>query len=337
MPLSIEDIAASPAWLPLQAVEGAAMQAVQLDESAYRAATFLDQRLLQQDYPQQNCALTVLEDAARQLTAHAHFVFHTGHVGSTLISRLIGAQQAFFSLREPALLRALAAPTAGGDGTFLLPEALALLARTWRTEQRAVIKVTSFVSELAERILSAQPHSAAIFMFARPLAYLQGILAGANSRTENRQLAPSRLQRLQQRLGAGALGAAPRSEGEVIAMSWLCEMTALQQAAVRHPAQVLWVDFDVLLAAPCDGLQRIFAALGAAVAPAELERLVAGPLMRQYSKAPEHFYDAVLRRTLLTQADQEHQQEIRCGMAWLHQAAREQSMIKAVLDRGRHL
>ena len=334
MLLSAAEIAASPAWLPLQVLGGGSMQMLQLDETAYRAASFLDQRLLQQGFAQRHCALTLLQGVAERLKPRAHYIFHTGHVGSTLVSRLIGAQQSFFSLREPALLRILAAAGGAGTGPLTLEDVLALFARTWHAEQRAVIKVTSFVSELAERILAAEPQSVGILMFARPLPYLQGILAGPNSRIETRQLAPSRLARLQQRVGEGAWCAALHSEGEYVAMSWLCEMAALQQAAARVPAQVLWVEFDALLNAPHAGLQRLFGALGAPVAPAQLESLVTGPLMRQYSKAPEHSYDAALRRAVLAGADREHHEEIRRGMQWLQQAAQEAPLIAAVLERG---
>jgi hypothetical protein len=76
-----------------------------------------------------------------------------------LISRLLVEHAGIFALREPALLRAIAArvtPSTPAARTPGLDVALALLGRTWRREQRAVVKVTSFVSELAERMLAAE-------------------------------------------------------------------------------------------------------------------------------------------------------------------------------------
>ena len=227
MILTPDELTRSPAWLPLDQ-QGAAVRMVKLDEAAYRAASFLDQRLLSGSYAQEVCAAALLEAAGGRLRPRAHYIFHTGHVGSTLISRLIGAHEGFFSLREPALLRVLAGPAAAAAAPGL-PATLALLGRTWRPAQRAVVKVTSFVSELAGSILAESEPSSALFMFARPLAYLQCIFAGANSRLESRHLGPARLQRLQRRLGADWPGPDPGSEGEGIAMSWLCEMTALRR------------------------------------------------------------------------------------------------------------
>jgi hypothetical protein len=306
------------------------MRLVRLDESAYRAASFLDQRLLGQGHEQGTCPMAVLEAAAGRLAIRSHYIFHTGHVGSTLVSRLVGAHPGFFSLREPALLRTIAAPDPGGAPR--LPAALALLSRTWSAGQRAVVKATSFVSELAGPILAADPQAAAIFMFAEPLAYLRGILAGPISRAETRELGRARLERLARRAPGGDFTTPPRSEGEWIAMSWLCEMTALRETAERFAARVLWVDFDRFLGEPGAGLEAIVRAIGARPEAREIESLVAGPLMHQYSKAPEHAYDAALRREVLASAELEHAPEIRRGMLWLAQAAGRHSLARRAFE-----
>jgi hypothetical protein len=318
--IGADELTRSPAWLPLAPVGAEAVRLVRLDEAAYRAASFLDDRLLAAGHEQQSCTPATLEAAAARLAPRAHYIFHTGHAGSTLISRLIGAHPGFFALREPALLRDIAArPT--GPTVLSLRAAQALLSRTWRADQRPVVKATSFVSELATVLLGGSERPAAILVCTQPLAYLQGILAGPNSRLECRQLAPMRLQRLWRRLEHSSWRPEPRSEGETIAMSWLCEMSALQEAARRFPSQVLWVDFDVFLGQPAVGLEAMFRALGVSLVPAEIETIVAGPLTRQYSKAPEHAYDAALRREVLESAEREHTLEIRRGLEWLRAAA----------------
>jgi hypothetical protein len=328
--ISADELVRSPAWLPLEVLSGGSVSLVCLDEAAYCTASFLDQRLLRLGLEQQACGPAVLEAAAARLAPRSHYLFHTGHAGSTLVSRLIGAHAGYFSLREPALLRTIAVQPAAA-GVPSLQVALALLGRTWRTNERAVIKATSFVSELAEPVLATDTRSVAILMFTDPLAYLRGILGGPNSRLETRQLAPARLERLVRRLGGGDWRPDARSEGEWIAMSWLCEMTALHQAAVRFASRVLWVDFDAFLGEPLAGLRAIFRALGGEPAASEIEALVSGPLMRQYSKAPEHPYDAALRQAVLRSADYEHAQEIRRGMHWLGQVAQRSPLAAAVL------
>jgi hypothetical protein len=356
-----DELLASPAWFPLRLARpdgdkrrdggkpdggksggdkrsggadqsGGDLAFVNLDEAAYASASFLDERILALNRPQATCRLVAVRAAAATLAPRAHYIFHTGHVGSTLISRLIGAHASFFSLREPALLRELATGNSAPDAALDLKAVLALLSRTWRPGQRAVIKATSFVNELAGDMLALSDQAVAIMMYASPANYLRGILGGPNSRVESRSLAPSRLGRLVRRLGT-TLQAEPRSEGEQIAMSWLCEMAALHQVAQRFPSRVLWVDFDLFLREPVKGSRAVFRALGVDCAVPELEALVASPIMQQYSKAPEHSYDAALRREVLALADWEHQAEIRQGMDWLQREATSHPLVTAIVKQ----
>ena len=329
--ISAQDIAASPAWLPLEARDSGSLRLVRLDESGYRAASFLDLRILPSSAEQALCPASIVADAAALLEPGAHYLLHIGHVGSTLLSRLLGEHAGFFTVREPAMLRALATESSRSFGGLHLHQVLSLLARSWRPDQRALVKATSFVGELAEPILEADARAAALLMFSPALTYLRCILGGPNSRLESRALAGSRLARLRRRLGSESEPLEPRSEGEWIAMSWLCEMTALRQAADRFGPRVLWVDFDAFLSAPAAGLERMLRALGAAPSAGEVEHLARSPIMRRYSKAPEHGYDAQLRRAVLASADSEHGGEIRRGMQWLARLAGRHPLIDGVL------
>jgi hypothetical protein len=326
--LTANELSASPAWYPLS-VAGDRVSVVRLEEADYAAASFLDERLLERGFPVRALPPTVLAAAAARLAPRAHYLFHVGHVGSTLISRLIGARPAFFALREPSLLRARSRADATG---LPLSELLALLSRTWRAEQRAVIKLTSIVSEIGREILAASEEPHALLVYARPLAYLRGIFGGPNSRRESQALAPDRLRRLLGRHPTLGSALPPRFEGEWIAMSWLCEMSALAAIARGFATRVHWVDFDEFLAAPAPGLASILNALGSPAAPAEIEALLAGPIMHRYSKAPEHAYDAQLRREVLAGADLDFRTEIQRGMAWLGAAGRRDAAMAAILE-----
>jgi len=345
--ITAQDIVRSPAWYPLEAAAGGTCRLLALDEAAYRAASFLDQRLLQRPGggpAQSSCSGELLTAAAATLVPPAHYLFHIGHVGSTLIARLLGEHPQLFCLREPALLRtfvptaetadaALAAVVGAASAGPSLETVQRLLGRTWRPEQRALVKTTSFVSELAVRMLTAAEAPSAILVFARPLEYLRGILGGPNSRVEARALASTRMRRLTARLSPGGWRPEVRSEGELIALGWLAEMAALQAAALTRPAQVCWMDFDAFLRAPEHELARLFGALGARIEPQTLHTLVDGPLMTRYAKAPEHAYDAALRRQVHLLAEAEHGEEIRRGLTWLHRAGLADPLARAVLER----
>jgi hypothetical protein len=56
-------------------------------------------------------------------------------------------------------------------------------------------------------------------------------------------------------------------------------------------------------------------------------------MMRQYSKAPQHAYDAALRREVLQAADWQHGTEIGRGMNWLAAVAKIHPLATAALSR----
>jgi hypothetical protein len=320
---------------------------IRLSESDYARASFLDARVLSRQtigrtvpWPQLQAAVE-----AAQLEENCTFIFHIGHVGSTLLSRLLGAHPQVFALREPAILRTLAQmradpgaqPRRWSEAEFeqRLADFLKLWSRTFRPEQRATIKATSFVSELTAHILARPSAPKAIFMFVSAETYLASIFGGANSRQEARMLAESRLKRLHNRLGEQRWKLATLSEGEMIAMSWACEMTALTAARNSAGDRVMWLNFDSFLNEPAAGLSAAFRHLGIDATQAEVDAILSSPDMRRYSKAPEHAYDAKLRREVLEQARNEHASEIQLGLDWLTAARADAPAILAIAEIAR--
>jgi hypothetical protein len=312
---------------------------IRLAEADYARASFLDERLLANALaPRRPASWHQLEEAAANLPAeNASFIFHIGHVGSTLLSRLLGQHRRVFALREPAILRTFAQVSSTSLPGYWSEEefnqrlgvTLRLLSRTFQPDQRAVIKVTSFVSELAARILARASEPRAIFMFVPAYTYLATILGAQNSPAEARTLAPSRLARLQTRIGQQPWKLSQLSLGEIVAMSWACEMSALAAAAGAAPGRVLWLNFDRFLANPASGLSSVFAHLKIEATPNQIDTLLAGPELRRYSKAPEHDYDASLRLTVLEHGRRQHAAEVSRGLDWLRKAAAGFSMIPA--------
>jgi hypothetical protein len=316
---------ASPELFPidLQAATDEA-QLLQLTRIDYEKASFLDGRLAA---PQ---ALTPrfgeLAEAARGLPIACDYIFHIGHVGSTLLSRLLGTHPRVFSLREPLALRTFAQAQATGEpwsdaerGRRLAVFA-ALYSRTWTADQRSLVKATSLVSGLAGELMALEPGARALCMTAPPETYLATILGGPNSRVELAAAAPARLARLNGRLGA-AWRIEMLSPGEQAAMSWACEMTALDAATSRASGRMTWIDFDRFLADPAAGLAAALRALHGAADPGEVERLAGSAYFQRYSKAPEYRYGPQVRREVLAAARAESGAEIRRGTDWLEAAA----------------
>ncbi len=321
---------------------------MQVSEAELHAASFLDQRLLQGEpltaqttpaqRPMQWGDWNVIAPQTGNARDDARFIFHIGHVGSTLIARLLGEAPDTLALREPQLLRQFAelktlegqahSPWPPGRIAERLPYARRWLSRTFRPDQRALIKATSFVSEIAPALLEGQRR--AVFLTLSPERYLQTILAGENSRQELGALSGSRLQRLNARLGEAAFNLWELDEAQRAALGWACEMTALNAAG---DDKVVWVDFDTFLAAPAQKLADIAAHLEIDLSAQAAHALTAGPIMQQYSKAPEHGYSPQLREDVLAAAARDRGADICAALAWLERAAADHPAIAHALAR----
>src|SRR5690349_2144067 len=109
--LTPDDIARDARWLA-QALDPAAgvVRLIEMDRKAYRQASFLDDRMLQVPVNAQLVPWPVVARAAASITRpDARWIFHIGHVGSTLVARLLGELPEVLAVREPRFLRDLAA------------------------------------------------------------------------------------------------------------------------------------------------------------------------------------------------------------------------------------
>jgi hypothetical protein len=315
-----------------------------LRREQFAEASFLDARVLAPGAERWNAAWPEVAAAisAAGLRERCGYIFHIGHVGSTLLSRLLGAHPRVFALREPLLLRTFAelrspragagpADGAGGEASARAEPAheerlsgcLKLLSRTFAPTDLAILKATSFVAEIAAALLERPASPKALLMYVSPQSYLATILGGPNSRQEAKLLLGARVARLRRRAGpeAGPLDADSSSEGEALALTWACETAALAQAARVAGGRALRLDFDGFLAAPEAHLARVLRHFDLAADAAAVSAILAGPDMGRYSKAPEYAYDAALRRDVLAAARLANGAEIRRGLAWLERMA----------------
>jgi hypothetical protein len=106
----------------------------------------------------------------------------------------------------------------------------------------------------------------------------------------------------------------------MVAMSWACEMTSLAAAAEVAGKRIVWLEVDALLQAPAEALASVFRHFGVGADKRQINDIVSGPELRHYSKAPEHAYDASLRRDVLEQARRDQAEEISRGLRWLEVA-----------------
>jgi hypothetical protein len=321
-------IARDATWLAqaLDPAEGM-VRLVAMDRESYRAASFLDERLLQTPVDAQIVPWTVVEAAiAGELRSDARWIFHIGHVGSTLVSRLLGELDNVLAVREPRLLRDLALTPVEIRRRYVVTVPK-LMSRTFAEAEIACVKATSFTSEIAPELVP--PGERALFMFATPLNYVASILAGENSVKELRILAGKRAQRLN---GRGTYLPAQNDAG-LAAAAWAAEMTALEAAAeAMSDRKIAWADFDAMLGDMEARLQRIAAFLGF---DGNVRAIASSPLMGRYSKAPDYEYSPALRRDLIAETAAQHARDIEGALAMLDAAAEKSPLLARAMTRAR--
>lgn len=316
-----------------------------LGEAEIAAASFLDERALGPQTQGRWVPMADIVAAAADLPRDdAQYIFHIGHVGSTLIARLLGAMPGVLALREPLVLRSIAevAPMLQRADSPWNPDDYAarvgilrrLLARTFRPDQRAIVKATSFTSAIGAQLVA--PGARAVLLHVSPRSYAETILAGDNSRRELALLAGDRLARLDRMLDGVPWRLWRMDEAARIALAWATEMLSLGATAAALPdGAALWVDFDEFLGDTAPMLCTIAHHFGLPLDAGQARALAGGPIMGRYAKAPEHAYTPELRRQVKAQARAEHAATIAGVLAWLDDAAKAHPAIAAALTRSR--
>jgi hypothetical protein len=324
---SSEEIVRDAHWLAQAFDPGSGiLRLIEMTPEAYRAASFLDDRMLQAPVvavtrPFADIAAAIPAEARRD----ARWIFHIGHVGSTLVARLLGELDGVLAVREPRILRDLALSDRREE---FVPAVRHLLSRTFAPGEFALVKATSFVSEIAAELVPPGEH--ALFLYAQPRNYIASILAGENSLRELAALADSRARRMAGRV-PGLSGTSP---AQLAAAAWACEMTALEAAAdAMTDRSVRWGNFDAMLENMESVLAELATFFGFEASAERVREIATGPLMGRYSKALEFDYSPSLRRDLIEQELRLQGREIDDAVAMLEAAAKDSPLLARALAR----
>jgi hypothetical protein len=307
---------------------------VQLSREIYAAASFLDDRLLSPQMRGRWTPFAQLDPLLGDAVAArpVHFIFHAGHVGSTLISRMLDQAGGVLGLREPLPLRTLAEAfdTIGAADALADPERvrallrwqLAWWGRGYPDTRAVVVKATSSAGRMAPALLHTQPGARAIYLSLAAEPYLATLLAGENSPLDLRGHGPERMRRLERMAGSAPTPLYAMSLGQIAAMTWTVERLTQARAQSELGERVLPIDFDAFLRAPGETLRRICGHFDVAALDSFFAEASESAVLRRYSKAPEHPYTPDLREEILAQSRVQNAVEIGKGLAWLEQFKR---------------
>jgi len=301
---------------------------LRVNETVYREASFLDDRIFNPQMEGFWLPLeSVLQETSHLTPGKPHYIFHVGHCGSTLISRLLAELPNCLPLREPMSLLTLAVARRELDRASswvttsqwnqLLQTAISSLARTYRTSDRSLIKATSNAGNLLDIISATFDGNSRILMMHISLeSLLAAMLRTQDLRASIHAYSPAWIMDFCRLTGRDDVRLADLDDAQQITVKWLTLLMLFMQTQTAKPGQTRMLNFEDFLMHPEEQFMNIAKFFELESRPDKARQLVNGPLMQTYSKIPTQNYNPTQRSSELQDARQKFQLEIRAGLEW---------------------
>lgn len=306
---------------------------VRVTRQELERASFLDERLGMQG--REGLWATFQELSAisadpAQIHPAPGFIFHIGHCGSTLLSRLLDTNPDVLGLREPVALRDLAIAERELGSPIgrlnrqqwegLLDASMRLLGRPFSAGQQTVIKATSTCNNLIEPILRRDDRTKAVLLYQKLEPHLATTLKGAAGGMDALQAAPSRLEFLHGLLADDSLRLHDMDGGEVVAMGWVAELARFFQlkSSSSLGSRLILLDFEQLLDDVPSHVGSVLRHLEIPQVPEPERTMKQSAVMQAYAKSPSHGYSPGDRKHDLDLSRRTFAAGIERGMQWAH-------------------
>jgi hypothetical protein len=315
-------------------------------EEHLHQAPFIDIRfepLAKASFAVPSAALVTLENLHREQRPRTAFIFHHAFVCSTLLARCLGESAAFFSLKEPWILRRLA-DTRRDPGLKihdrewkpLLLTHLALLARNYRSGKTPVIKATNVANNLFADVLRLLPDHRKLYLYSNLESFLVSNLKKLEeTRRKMPELAKSFIreedfaQRFPQFCDIGQL-----SFLQVCALVRAASLYNFQVNADRYRSlNVRTLDMDVFLARPADTVCALARFFGHEPGADELAAMVGPGVMGSNAKEPQLGYDRETRRLEADRIAVSNRAEINFALTWAEPLERQLGLPEGMQSR----
>lgn len=320
---------------------------LRLTEQTIQAASFLDERLGTQGRDGFWLPAESLVDVAQAVSPALPpaWIFHIGHCGSTLLSRMIESLCNSLALREPLVLRVLAATRCEIESPSsrvsikewndLLLVLAKLLGRPFSPEQRILIKATSSCGNLTDPLLSLPGKARAVLLHVPLESYLATMLKGSGGGLDALHGAPARIQYLHWLLDDDRLRLHALDHAEILAMGWVAEMARFDEIESRFitSGQIMRSNFEDILESPQQHMADIIRHLGFARNQGHDAPMLDGRVMSAYSKSPEHSYSPADRDHDLNLSRKKFAAKIAQGLRWAEQFIRRHASLHALESR----
>jgi hypothetical protein len=268
------------------------------------------------------------------------FIFHHAFVCSTLVARCLAQSEAFFSLKEPWILRRLAdvkrAGTPGAEWNEAFVKYLRLLCRSFRSGRIPVIKATNVANNLLPDVLRLMPEQPVLFLYSDLESFLvSNLKKAADTQRKMPGLAQAFLtdgdfaRQFPQLADSSNL-----SLPQVCALVWLLSLHNFRQAAGGSiNPRVATLDAQDFLDDPEATLGRLSRHFGHRPDAGELQRMTGARTIGTHAKEPSRAYGREQRRAEMDEIRSRHRREIADAMAWAEPAVAASGMMEFMQSR----
>ena len=328
---TVGEIVADPNWF-LQAInlDEERLYFIKTDKTALSAASFLDARFDTRNLESTSFGLQELLRYTMKLeAAPPRFVFHTAFCCSTLLARCLDVKDCNVSLKEPAVLMALANYQRVGhkllanaaDAHAIYRLVTLLLFRPFADYQTVVVKPTNTVNNIIGPLLSTHHASKAVLLHSDLKSFLLSILKkGEQGRGFARQLFNIFLM--------------DSAEAQLLQTSKLLRMTDLQIAAVTWHLQfehfltvqqkfnaqsVRSLHCDVLLNYSQDTLTKLVSHFGMSKLEQNIEQMMMYAPLQRNAKTLNETYTAYDRKNEYVEAERRYAESLQAIIPWAKQ------------------
>jgi hypothetical protein len=316
------------------------------NERELAAATFADIRFEKSttgDVRVDTVNLVELVHESMQARPQVGFVFHHAFVCSTLLARSLNEIPAFFSLKEPWILRRLAdikrqhaGKIPAGHWKLIVSAYVDLLAKHYRSGDSLIIKATNVANNLLWDIFCFWPDSPVLYMHSDVRAFLVTNLK-KNRETQQKMSAlltdfikdsdiRSRLRKIE----------IPRNRSllQTCAIIWVANIYTLKRAAEKYsPARLRCIDMDTFLKNPkmtMRGASRLF---GHEPNEHDLLRMTSKEIMGRNAKDQHLRFDSTTKAEEDGRVLSARRDEIAAVVEWIDPLIHELELCEFLRDR----
>ncbi len=261
------------------------------------------------------------------------YIFHHAFVCSTLLARCLNQIDAFFSLKEPWILRRLAdfkrahrQGLSGSQWQVMLCKYVMLLCRNYQSGQIPVIKVTNVANNLLVDVLRFMPSQRILYLYSDLESFLISNLKKTN---DTQQKMPGLAKEL---LSDGDFARKfPRMSNpsrlsfvQVCALIWLVNLYNFKEVVEQHASsQVKTLDSNVLLNDMSTTLVSLARFFGHVPVPAEVQRMMDSQVVQTNAKDQSKQYGNEQRQFESKQIKSRYARELDSTAAWINPLIRQ--------------